>query len=61
MFKPTITKEWLLATMELECDGFCNAGGIPSETLDSDEIDAPSCHHKAIRTVPDSSELVEKE
>lgn len=28
MFTPTITQEWLLATMELEGDGFANAGGI---------------------------------
>lgn len=26
-FNPTITKEWLLATMEMEGSGFCNAGG----------------------------------
>ena len=38
MFKPTITKEWLLATMELEGDGFANAGGIPSEILEDDAI-----------------------
>ncbi len=37
MFTPTITKEWLLATMELEGDGFCNAGGIREKC--EDEID----------------------
>ena len=28
--------------MELEGDGFFDAGGIRSETLDSDEVNAPS-------------------
>jgi len=45
MFTPTITKEWLLATMELEGDGFANAGGIPSEILEGDEINDISNHH----------------
>ena len=42
MFNPTITKEWLLATMDLEGDGFVNAGGIRSETLEDDKANAPS-------------------
>jgi DNA-binding XRE family transcriptional regulator len=45
MFKPTITKEWLLATMELEGDGFANAGGIRSETLEGNEACHISNHH----------------
>jgi len=45
MFKPTITEEWLLATMELEGDGFANAGGIRSETLEGEEINDSSNHH----------------
>ena len=45
MFKPVITKEWLLATMELEGDGFANAGGIRAETLDGDEVNGHSSHH----------------
>jgi len=42
MFKPKITKEWLLATMELEGDGFCNAGGIRSNTFESDAVNGSS-------------------
>lgn len=45
MFKPTITEEWLRATMELEGDGFVNAGGIRSNTLESDEVNDLSTHH----------------
>ena len=45
MFKPTITKEWLLATMELEGDGFANAGGIRLETLEGDKFNDTSNHH----------------
>ena len=36
MFKPTITKEWLLATMDLEGDGFANAGGIRDKYPDEE-------------------------
>jgi hypothetical protein len=38
MFKPKITEEWLLATMELEGDGFINAGGIRSEMPECDDV-----------------------
>ena len=48
MFKPKITKEWLLATMELEGDGFCNAGGICSDTLDSNEVNDLPGHHEVV-------------
>ena len=36
MFKPTVTKEWLLATMDLEGDGFANAGGIRDKYPDEE-------------------------
>ena len=36
MFKPTVTKEWLLATMDLEGDGFINAGGIRDKYPDEE-------------------------
>jgi hypothetical protein len=39
MFKPTVTKEWLLATMEMEGDGFINAGGIREATLPEEFVD----------------------
>ena len=40
MFKPTVTDEWLLAKIELEGDGFINAGGIRSETSPEELVDA---------------------
>ena len=36
MFKPTITDEWLLAKIELEGDGFINAGGIRDKYPDEE-------------------------
>jgi len=48
MFEPTITEEWLLATMELEGDGFVNAGGIRSEMLEGGEVDDATSHQMHI-------------
>jgi hypothetical protein len=35
--------------MELEGDGFCNAGGIRSETLEEDGVNNISNHHEAMQ------------
>jgi len=46
MFKPKITKEWLLATMDMEGDGFINAGWIRTETPEVDAVEAcPDAFH----------------
>ena len=45
MFASQIDENWLLATMELEGDGFVNAGGIRSETLEGDEVNDISNRH----------------
>ena len=39
MFKPNTDKEWLMKIIELEGDGFVNAGGIRSETLEGDAVE----------------------
>ena len=45
MSKPQIDKNWLMQIIALEGDGFVNAGGIRSETLEGDEINDISNHH----------------
>lgn len=40
----TVTKEWLLGMMELEGDGFCNAGGI-RDKYPEDEVETNAEQH----------------
>lgn len=45
MSKPQIDKNWLMQIIALEGDGFVNAGGIRSETLEGDGVNDISNHH----------------
>ena len=39
MFKPNTDKEWLMKIVELDGDGFANAGGIRSEPIEGDTVE----------------------
>lgn len=45
MFQPNTDREWLMKIIELEGDGFANAGGIRSETLEGDVVEDVTTLH----------------
>ncbi len=57
MFQPSITKEWLLATMELEGDGFVNAGGVREKYAEGDST--PMNHSAPVLAERDVKQNVE--